>query len=288
MSTLRLVFPQWQGAEITRLVPELAPGDAARGYFLGSHLLSVLAPETSDKTLEVPVSTELTDRKAKNGIIDYDAIVSQTKSALGLLRENSPDRIVTLGGECSVSVVPFTYLAEKYGSDTAIVWIDAHPDISLPYDDYQGYHAMALAACLGKCGDGITPLLPATIDPSHALIVGLRAYEETGGTEERKKEFGIKSLSPSEATGERVLAWLSSINAKKVLVHFDMDVLDPSEIIAAVAAVPDGLKIDQVVNIIRDIQTQHEIVGLTVAEPMPRLAIKIRNMLAQLPLLNSP
>lgn len=71
----------------------------------------------------------------------------------------------------------------------------------------------------------------------------------------------------------------------KVVIHFDMDVLDPAEIIAAVGVVPDGMKIAEVVRVINDIGQEKDIVGLTVAEPMPRTAIRIKNMLEQLPLL---
>ena len=48
-----------------------------------------------------------------------------------MLQVSNPDKIVTLGGECSVSVDPFTYLAQKYKNDVALIWIDAHPDLSL-------------------------------------------------------------------------------------------------------------------------------------------------------------
>lgn len=70
-----------------------------------------------------------------------------------------------------------------------------------------------------------------------------------------------------------------------MVIHFDMDVLDPAEIIAAVGVVPNGMKIDEVVRVINDIAKEKEIVGLTVAEPMPRTAIRLRNMLQQLPLM---
>lgn len=66
-----------------------------------------------------------------------------------------------------------------------------------------------------------------------------------------------------------------------------MDVLDPAEIIAAVGVVPNGMKIEQVVRVINDISQEKEVVGLTVAEAMPRTAIRIKNMLEQLPLLKS-
>lgn len=64
-----------------------------------------------------------------------------------------------------------------------------------------------------------------------------------------------------------------------------MDVLDPAEIIAAVGVVPDGMKMADVVRVINDIASEKELVGLTVAEPMPRIAIRLKSMLAQLPLL---
>ena len=57
--TIRLIYPQWQGANISKLVPELKPEDASKGYILGSYLLNYLAPETSNKTLEVLISEEI-------------------------------------------------------------------------------------------------------------------------------------------------------------------------------------------------------------------------------------
>lgn len=286
-STIRLIYPQWQGGRITALLPDLPPEDASRGYYLGSQLLNLLAPETSHKTVTVPVSLEIGERKVENGVLDRAVILQQSQAALELLRENQPDRIVTLGGECSVSVVPFTYLAEKYGQEVAILWIDAHPDINLPGDEYPAYHAMALTACLGMGEEEIMRLLPGKVEAAKTLLVGLRAYEKSGGTKERQQELGIASLTPAEVAQNSapILEWLEKTSAKKVLIHFDLDVLDPAEIIAAVGTDPNGLKLEQVVRILNDVAAQYDVVALTVAEPMPRLAIKLRNMLRQLPLL---
>lgn len=44
--TIRLIYPQWQGADIARWIPQLAPDDASRGYYLGSMLLEFLAPKS--------------------------------------------------------------------------------------------------------------------------------------------------------------------------------------------------------------------------------------------------
>ena len=80
-----------------------------------------------------------------------------------------------------------------------------------------------------------------------------------------------------------VVEWLEGCGASKVLIHFDLDVLDPADLVAAVGVVPDGMTVDQVVQLIGDIARAREVVGLTVAEPMPRTAVRIRDMLKRLP-----
>lgn len=284
--TIRLVYPQWQGGDIARWITEVNdPEEASRGYVLGAQLLNFLAPDNGQETLTVPVSTEITERKVQDGVLDRDIIATQTHAALAMLDVSAPDRIVTLGGECSVSVAPFTWLARRYKDDVALIWIDAHPDITLPGDSYAGYHAMAVTACMGKGDEKIVRELPAAFDASRILLVGLRNWERDE-IKARQQEYGIRHLTPQEVAGdsEAVRQWLRACGASKVVIHFDMDVLDPAEIIAAVGTDPDGMKIAEVVHLINDIAQEKELVGLTVAEPMPRTALRIRNMLLQLPL----
>lgn len=286
MKTIRLVYPQWQGGNVARILPELTEAEADTGYVLGAYLLNFLAPDTKNKTITVPVSED-TNRAEENGILSYRPILKQNDAALQILKNEAPDKIVVLGGECSVSVAPFTYLAQKYENDVAMVWIDAHPDITLPQDrTYNGYHAMAVTAIMGKGDEKLVSSLPAKIDSRRILFVGLRDWERQQ-IKDRQAEYGIKHLSSQEVAEEstKVLDWLKSTGAKHVVIHFDMDVLEPSEIIPAVGVVPDGMKIAEVTRVINDINREFDIVGLTVAEPMPRIAIKLKKMLNQLPLL---
>ncbi|ADG71336.1 arginase family protein [Brachyspira murdochii] len=285
--TLRLVYPQWQGGIISHWIKELKPEDSSRGYYLGAKLLSILAPENNThKTIEVPVSLNIEKREVKNGIMDYDYIVKQTNSALDILNKNNPDKIIVFGGECSVSAAPFTYLNKKYNNDIALIWIDAHPDITLPEDNtYAGYHAMAVSACMGKI-DAINNL-PSKISSENILFLGLRDWER----EEiriRQKEYGIKHFAPEEISksSECIIKWLKECKASKVFIHFDLDVLDPNEIIAAVGVSPNGMKINEAVRVINDIAGEKELAGLTIAEHMPRVEILMKNMMAELPLFN--
>lgn len=251
MKTVRLIYPQWQGADIVRLVPEVKdPADAARGYYLGARLLDFLAPAAEGETLTVPVDTAMTARTVQDGVIDRDIIFRQTQAAL------------------------------------AMVWIDAHPDLTWPGDVYQGYHAMAVAACMGDGEQRIASLLPARFSPSQILYVGLRNWERDE-IKVRQRMYGIAQVSKEELTdnSDAVRRWLDLCVCSKVVVHLDLDVLDPAEIVAAVGTDPGGMSMEQVVRVVDAVAKEKELVGLTVAEPMPRTAIRLRNLLHSLPLL---
>ena len=163
-------------------MPDLPLNDASRGYYLRAQLLNILTPPSLQKTVEVPISLDINDRETDLGVSVRKFILKQTKAAIELLQENVPERIIILGGERLVSVVPFTYLSAK------------HPDINLPYDEYKGYHAMVLTACLGMGDEEILQLLPGKFKVSNTLIVGLRSWDE--GMKGRQKDLGIKGLPP--------------------------------------------------------------------------------------------
>ncbi len=284
--TIRLIYPQWQGGKISSLAPELNEKDSSQGYYLGAELLEFLAPRTKQKTLRVPVSLDY-KRVEKNGILDRDTISIQDKKALKLIKKENPDKIVTLGGDCSVSVVPFLYLANKHKNDISIIWIDAHPDITLPKDKtYPGYHAMAVNSLLGEGDKKIIKALPTKIESKNILYVGLRDWEREQ-IKTRQKELGINHLSTEDVktSSNSIINWIQQTKTKHVLIHFDLDVLDPTEIKFSAGSVDNGLKVDEVVRIINDISNEFDIVGLTIAEPLPRTEIKIKNMLERLPLL---
>lgn len=223
-------------------------------------------------------------KESKNGILNYDEIFAQTKAALELLEKQNPDKILTLGGECSVSVPPFSYLGHKYKGDVAVVWIDSHKDLNLPGDSYEGYHAMALASCCGLVDkEGIAKILPYHFSPKDCILVGVRDFE---GKKERLEEIGVSYLSPENSKApEKLLQWLKNSGKSNVVVHFDLDVLDPSELVMAVGVVENGLKIAEVLNLINAIHANYELVGLSIAEHLPRVAIKLHNMMRELPLL---
>ncbi len=88
-----MIYPQWQGADIARWIPELAPEDASRGYYLGSMLLEFLAPKSDCETFRIPVSTDISNRIVSDGVLDHDILELQTKAALDTLKIANPDKV---------------------------------------------------------------------------------------------------------------------------------------------------------------------------------------------------
>jgi arginase len=179
--TLRLVWPQWQGAgveSIRSLFQEVPFEEARRGYAVGAAVLNAVLPAHSGPTALGPVESGDLGLSKQDGIEAKEAVVAQLARALEVIGRYSPGRILTLGGECSVSVAPFSWLAERYGDDLAVLWIDSHPDVGTPASHYSGYHAMAIAVLTGHGDPDVLRLLPATLDPGRVALVGLHAWSE--------------------------------------------------------------------------------------------------------------
>ena len=280
--TLRLIMPQWQGGNNF-------------SYHFGAQLLAWLAPATDDETIEVPISTEPTNDEKEDGIVAKKQIIQQTQSALEILHKRDPDRVVVLGGDCSVELAPFAYLAEKYKEDLTILWIDAHPDIKTA-ELYSHYHAMVLATLLGEGDPDLASLVPLKVKPSNVLFAGINDEKEKAQTVYEKYKFFNVSSEEFAASSEKVLTALRATGASRIAVHFDLDVLDLREFRSQGIAKPErydeyvskGLKrstIQSVTRLIQDVSNEFDVVGLGITEHLPWYALTLSNMLHNLPLL---
>ncbi|WP_291480462.1 arginase family protein [Corynebacterium sp.] len=285
--TLRLIWPQWQGAGhsvATAALPGFPPDDARRGYALGAQVAQAILPDHHGPTEVVPVPDQESGSVA--GIESRPEILASLAGAQKALGRHDWDRVLTVGGECSVSVAPFAALAEKYGDDLAVVWVDSHPDTDTPHTGYDGYHAMAVSTLTGHGDQEITGLLPATVDPSRVALAGLHAWEEDAHA--NVSRWGLTTFSPDELrrSSDDLLHWLAGTGASRVAVHLDVDVVDSTETALGLGTVPDGLTRAQVNRVINDLSGVAEVVGLTVAEFIPRDLMDLRGLLRGLPLLS--
>jgi arginase len=270
---------------VRELAPEFPFDVARRGYAVGSAVLAAVRPVATGPTAVVPVAMDDAGLDLREGIEAKEVVLAQLARALEVIREHDPARIVTLGGECAVSVAPFAALARRYGDDLAVLWIDSHPDIGTPASRYPGFHAMAVAALTGHGHPDVSDLLPATVAAERVALVGLHAWAEDDI--DNVARWGIRSFSPGdlrETTGP-LLDWLASTGCSRVAVHFDVDTVDSNEIVLGLGAEPDGLTSAQVRRIVDDIDSVADVVGITIAEFIPRQVMHLQQIVSAFPLL---
>jgi len=286
---LRLLWPQWQGAgasAVRGLAPEFTFDVARRGYAVGSAVLEAVLPQHDGPTAAVPVTMSDDGLAERDGIEAKTVILDQLAAALEVIGHHAPARIATLGGECSVSVAPFSYLACRYGEDLAIIWIDSHLDIGTPRSRYPGYHAMAVATLTGHGDADVQELLPATVSSGRVALAGPHAWAEEGFR--NVASWGIQLFSPSELreSTRPLLQWLTTTGCSHAAIHFDVDAIDSNEIVLGLGAEPDGLTSAQVRRIVADLDAAVDVVGLTIAEFIPRQVIHLQQILTAFPLIS--
>lgn len=275
-STLRLLMPQWQG------------GGDRPSYYLGGRLLAWLAPHSNAAFEEVPIDLRTEGLDVDQGIFARELVLEQARTARRILERRRPDRIVVFGGDCSVDFAPFAYLNERYDGDLAVLWVDAHSDVSTPdsHDPNVNFHGMVLSALMGIGDDEFVTEVAKPVDPGRVMYAGLQSFTEP--LQELQERYGITIASASveqvEKDSSAVLDWLRETGVSRVAVHFDLDVLDPSEFTSAVFLEPRGLMPEAVVRLLSDVSRQVDVVGLGIAEYWPHDAILLANMLRRLPL----
>ena len=285
--TLRLLMPQWQGGNNPT-------------YHLGARLLAWLAPESDAEFAEVPVAQpDGSPLPVEDGVVAKTAILQQNEAARDIIRKVNPDRIVTFGGDCSVSLAPFSYLASKYAGDVAVLWIDSHVDFTTS-EFYENAHGYPMRNLLGQ-GDAEFAAFAENPIPANRLIyVGVGKKQMSERSLRDMDAIGARVFDPSDLTEnfDEVIEALKATGASKLLVHFDLDVLDPEHFRAQLFNNPNGLAdhfagmatgkltFSNVINLLSRSGKVIDIAALSITEHLPWDAENLRQALAQLPILS--
>lgn len=277
---------------IRQLYPESVSGGLST-YRLGARLMAAMLPENETQPLvkiDVPALGK-TGPTITNGIASEAAVLEGIRKARAALEKEAPERVVTVGGNCIVSLASFDHLHALY-PEAGILWIDAHPDVSLPENGYPNAHAMVLAALLGRGAPSLAKELknPA-FGAKDLLYIGLQGLHDY----QRKflDDAGVDYAVQTEAfvSDERILAFLTE--HPQVFVHLDIDVLDPAffhdTYFANPELVGDGsgggrMTIEELGRILRIVSEKVETPAFTIAEYLPFEAERLANVFESLPL----
>jgi arginase len=182
--------------------------------------------------------------------------------------------VVVLGGDCSLVAGTVTGARLHQGEPVGLVYLDADADLNTPETTPSGYfHGMALALAMGRGPKGILDAPPPYLDPEHVSLVGFRALDQ--GERPRLGDLGL-ALPASAArrigmTASAALALDGVGNGDgPLMVHLDVDVIDPREMPAKGTLTPgEPLSFDEVSDLLTGILASPRVIALEVCEYDP-------------------
>ena len=275
MKTIRLLYPDYVSGGLET-------------YYFGANLLQYILPQNKNQPL-IKVNVAPPDGKVKsvtNGISAEDEVLAAVDDAMAKLEESKPDRIITIGGNCMVSLAPFDYLHGLY-KNVGIIWIDAHPDVSTVNDGYPNAHAMVLGSLLGYGAEQLSAKMKnAKFKPEEILYVGLQGLIDY--QEKFLNDIGVKyKIQDKEFVSDgEIQEFMSKFD--NILVHFDIDVLDEHffhstffanpELVSGDGAIGGKMKMDKLTEILNLITNNSNVIGFTIAEYLPFDEHKLHKM----------
>jgi len=169
--------------------------------------------------------------------------------------------IVVIGGEHSVSIGSVMAHIEK-NKDATVLQLDAHSDLR---DEYKGSgynHACVMARIAELC-----PIVQ----------VGIRSMDiSEKATLEKGRIFFAKDIHRDKGWIEKVISGLS----EKVYITIDLDVFDPSIMPSTGTPEPGGLLWYDVLELLKTVFDDKEVVGFDVVELCPDEKNKAPDFLA--------
>lgn len=162
-----------------------------------------------------------------------------------------------------------------------MIWFDAHPDITIPEDieDGRGFSEMPVSHIMGLKGcDPEILKWERKFKPSNFFHVGLRVLNEI--QTKRIKELNLQNISCEEfrTNPKKLEELIKQTKCSKFVVHLDLDVLDPEDLYCAVAHDPNGMSVKEIIEAMNGISKNSEIVAFTIAEAMPQVQMRMKNM----------
>ena len=266
MKTIRLLYPDYLGGGLDT-------------YYFGSNLLAHILPENDRQPLirvniPAPCGREYS---VTEGIYAKSEVLAGIHDAQSKIESENPERIITIGSNCLVSLAPFDYMHGKF-KHAGIIWIDAHPDVSTVNDGYPNAHAMVLGSLLGRGGDeSLSAMMKNdSFGADEVLYVGLQGLHSYQSEFLRNAGVNFRVQDESFVADDEILGFMGKFEA--VFVHLDIDVMSEKFFHSTYFANPelsgDGsgggkMTMPELSRILHLITANSDVRAFTVAEYLP-------------------
>jgi len=175
---------------------------------------------------------------------------------------------LVLSGNCNSALGT---CAGSEPADLGVIWLDAHDDFATPATTQSGFlDGMGLGTLAGQSWQQLVARIPGFQPIAEARIVhigGRELHHITQSTATVIPVAAIQANGVQQALTPALQALQTQV--QRVYLHLDVDVLDPAIAEANGFAVPNGLTIDQVLEVLRAIQAHVRVVACGVASYDP-------------------
>lgn len=253
--SFNLLFPEWQGY-----------GENQDVYHGAMHLCQHVTKNLQFSTIDVHKEQTLS---TKDAILGLNASLKLFDQAAAILEESNPNQIFMVGGTCACEMAPVSYLNRRYDSDLAVLWFDAHGDLNTPESSPSGHlHGMPLRSLLGEGNQSILDRIKNTLTPQQVAMVGSRDLDV--GEINYIEHNGLPVFGADISNGSEVIDFVKTRGFTNVYIHFDLDVLEPSEFPHVLVPTEDGMRVDAAIRTISEIRNNFSVVGMSVVEYCPK------------------
>jgi arginase len=152
---------------------------------------------------------------------------------------------------------------------------------------------------LGRGDEAFTAEVPKKLTVSRVMIAGMSAWTDAEGA--ILKDLGVRHVPAADLArdSQPILDWIEAAGITHLAVHFDLDVLDPAHFSPLLFNRPDvparsfdgivqgTMRFEQVVRLLKDAGAAADMVGLAIAEHLPWDMLRLKQALANLPVMKS-
>lgn len=250
---LNLVIPQWQG------------GGQDLSTYYGAFALA--ENYLSDGSYREVFITRGDISPVSHGVLGYGEILMQLRKAGKLLEEERPSSVFTVGGGCDADIPCIAYLSGIYGEDMTVVYMDAHGDLNTPQSSESNlFYGMSLRALTGESDPAILDALGTKTNTENLILCGNRNLDPEELRFIESNHIPSFSVLELEENPSGLTDYLASRNAKKLYIHIDLDVLDPTQFSLTPLHEPNGLRQQTLLRLVNDLRRNFDVIGLGILE----------------------
>lgn len=175
---------------------------------------------------------------------------------------------ILVAGSCAVCVTTLPVVM-RHHPEAFVLWLDAHADFNTPETSPSAFlGGMCLSGACGLWDTGFG----AGLDPARIVMFGVRDVD--GGEQVLLERHGV-------GTVDRPGALADLLDARKVFVHLDLDVLDPSVLPADFPA-DGGLDLEQLRRLLDLVCGAADVIGAEITGAHPDHVDELAGALAPL------